>query len=357
MPDSKTIKQRNREAFLAESDYIPLKIFILNPDLPNINRWEITMEPAKSLEFGLAENKYNRQLSTDWFPYLTTYYQDIIIPSLFGAELFEEYKAQNPMPNPCFENIEQTDQFELDTMNIHMPLMDQALEHHRSLLDQVPDDIKVTAPTVTSPLDYAVNMLGGNFFMDMVTQPERVKRFLALITELIIKKIRLFKEISNEPDTEYITNRGLFLPGIRVACDSMVNLSPDMIEEFITPFFQRMAEEFTHVLVHYCTTPTPSGHVFDVLRNCPGIIGVDNWQGYRTFFTSQNERMLQDKLTILTDIPADMLWQELETPFFKDVKRKGGRGLIVSTVVSTVEEGQLLYDQWQAYFGMQNNHH
>ena len=352
MLSKETIRQRNRDAFLAESDYIPLKIMVPNPDLPKINRWEITMEPDKALEFGLAETRYCRELSTDWFPYLTTYYQDILIPGLFGAELFDGFKDKNPMPKPCFEDIQEVDRFQLEDMDTRSPLMEQALDFHRTLLSQVPEDLEVTAPAVTSPLDYAVNMRGGDFFVDMVIEPERAKRFLALITELIIQKIRLFKDVSNEPDDEYLTNRGLFLPGIRVACDSMVNLSPAMIEEFMSPFFIRMAEEFTRVLVHYCTTPAPSGHVIGVLKKCPGVFGVDNWQGYRTLFKAEDEEMLQDQLTVLTDIPADKLWEELETPFFKDVKRKGGRGLIVSTTANTVDEGKCLYDQWQAYFGM-----
>ena len=61
MLSAETIKQRNRAAFLAVTDYIPLKIMVPNPDLPNINRWEITMDTDKALEYGLAETKYCRQ--------------------------------------------------------------------------------------------------------------------------------------------------------------------------------------------------------------------------------------------------------------------------------------------------------
>jgi len=345
------IKEMHTKAFLGETDYIPLTIKVEDSDTKQFSAWDIVMNHELALEVGLDELKLYKQVNSDWVPNIdiTNSYQDILVPSMFGAKLFNA-KDFYPMPVPCINDIKQIRDYSLENINIYTPLMEQAIKHFDFLRLRVSEDIEVLAPTVTSPLDYAINMRGGDFYIDMLIQSEISQNFLMLLTELIIKEIKIFKEIAGEPNDSYITKRGLHFPGIRIACDSIVNLSPTMIQEFIFPVFKRLSQEFKRVLVHFCTSPAPSTHVLPTLMKCPYVTGVDNWQGYRTFFDDGGIDLLQEKLSICTDIPQDKLDEELKAPFFTQAKRRGGRGLFVSTSVSSINEGKELYHKWQELF-------
>lgn len=133
-----------------------------------------------------------------------------------------------------------------------------------------------------------------------------------------------------------------------------MNLSPHMIREYMFPVYNRFAEEFGNVMLHYCCLPAPSGHVLPTLTECPGISCVDNWQGIRTFFDKNGTGMDQEKISICTDLSVENVLNVekfmAEIPFYSSVKRKGGRGITATVFASTVDEGKYLYDTWQEYF-------
>jgi hypothetical protein len=184
----------------------------------------------------------------------------------------------------------------------------------------------------------------------MAMEPEICHKFLDVITETTIGVAKILKGVANQELDDGLTVRGLYFNGIRLTSDAIVNLSPAMIEEFYFPQVKKFKDTFGNVMLHYCCLPAPSGHVLPVLTKSDYVLAVDNWQGYKTF-ANKEEDILQDKISICTDLSYEEVvgFDELynKEPFFNVVKRKCGRGITITTIAPSVEEGQKLYDEWK----------
>ncbi len=202
-----------------------------------------------------------------------------------------------------------------------------------------------------SPLDYAVMMRGGDFYMDLILEPRLAAQFMEIIADVTISTIKIFKKELSEPLCKQTTIRGFHFPGIRLTGDAVVNLSPDLIRKFMFPIYDKFARELGEVMLHYCTSPAPSGHVIPVLIESGSVRCVDNWHGYRSFFGPDKKGYLQTKISFCTDLepasitpPQKLLFGDDE--FFTSVPRKGGRGIAATVTVSDIEEGRELYSRW-----------
>ncbi len=342
------IRNIHEDAYLAKADYIPICIQVKNSEAVGISRWEAFLDPSKALMSWLNTIKQSRQVKSDWIPNITIYYQYVLIPSLFGAKLYNA-EGYNPIIKPFIDDDWSIKGLFCKDIEFSSDLIEKAVKHFSYLMERTHCDVVVIPPNPISPLDQALDMRGGDFYCDLVLEPELCLEFLMFLTELLIKQVKLFKRICNEPNDRHTTCRGQSYPGLRVAADSLVNLSPDMIRRFAFPVFERLATEFGRILVHYCTRPTPCSHVLPVLAECPYVTGVDNWQGYKTLFGENEKGMMQEQLSICTDISAANLLEELQEPFFTEVRRKGGRGLLLTVHADSVDEGKQIYDRWLEY--------
>ena len=75
-----------------------------------------------------------------------------------------------------------------------------------------------------------------------------------------------------------VSHSGCYLPATRVAGDSVVNLSPNLINEFFIPYVQKMADGIgTELHLHYCSISTaPATHILDALVDCRAIAGLSS---------------------------------------------------------------------------------
>ena len=339
-------KRLHHDVFTGKTDYIPLVIKIPTAG-SGITYWEAMNDPEKALQMQICGYGPQKEIESDFVPFAESNFLECLIPSLFGATAYEAPGGGIDV-KPIFADVEELEKLEVP--NLMGGMMPQAIEHLTYIKENAPDWLVPQISRMLSPLDAAVVMRGGDFYLDMAMEPELAAHFLDVLTETLIGVVKILKGVIGEPLTEQVTVRGLYFPGIRLTNDAIVNVSPAMIQELYFPCLKRFKEVFGHVMLHYCCTPAPSGHVLPALLNCDYVDAVDNWQGYKTFFNKE-EDMLQDKIAICTDLPFETLMNFEEyaekVPFFSQVRRKGGRGLTISTTAPSEEEARRLWRKWQ----------
>ena len=340
-------KQLHYDVFLGKTNYIPLIIHtpVEVNKVPTL--WEMMHNPELALQYAIETNKPKTEYESDYVPFVESNFLECLVPSLFGAKAYESAGGAIDV-KPIFSDVEELEYLEVpDLMGGMMPM---ALEHLRYIKDHAPEWLTVQISRMLSPLDAAVVMRGGDFYADLMADPEIAKHFLDVLTETTIKVVKLMKDVIGQPYNESITIRGLHFPGLRITNDAIVNLSPAMIQEMYFPCLKKFKLEFEHIMLHYCCTPAPSGHVLPALAKGDCVTAVDNWQGFQTFFHKE-EDMLQDKISICTDISFDTLMNfedyAKETPLFSQVRRKGGRGLTITTTAPSEEDARRLWKKWQ----------
>lgn len=90
----------------------------------------------------------------------------------------------------------------------------------------------------------AYRLRGEDLFTDMIAEPARVKHIFACVTETMIDGIQRLYERQK--------NSGVELTHVTIS-NCLVNLlSPEMYEEFVLPFDQRLAGAFSMIGVHNC---------------------------------------------------------------------------------------------------------
>ena len=340
------IRARHHAAYRGSSREIPLNVF--PPLLPHeISLWEAANHPEKALERGLHLLDGRRGVVADWIPVIANPYGDILVPDLFGARITEVPGLNSkPMCYPCVDSLDKA--LEHPPVTLDTPWVDQARKTLSFLAEQTPDDVYILTPSMYCPLDFALNMRGGDFLMEMLLEPGKAMDFLMLLTDLTIRLILDFKRLLGEPEKEMVTIRGHCFPGIRLASDSMVNLSPQMIEEFMFPALERFAETLGPVLVHCCTEPSEAGHVFSTVEKCPVVLGFDSWQGVE-FHQQRGWLQRPRKISIAADFAAEQ-WprkEELESLCPVGAHVNGGRGALLSTLTSSARVAADIVDAWQ----------
>ncbi|HCE43510.1 MAG TPA: hypothetical protein DET40_08180 [Lentisphaeria bacterium] len=340
-----------RRVFAGEEDYMPL---IISPQLncPEGVSYPSSMEfkedTAKSIACAVGMLKPKVEINSDWIPMINiSYYQNILVPSLIGAEIaFQD--GSDPMAKRSSAEIK--DVFKNGIPPLEGELVEEMIATLRTAKRCMPDDFRLSFPVCSSPFDIAQLMFGEEFLVSSVLEPEMVNEFLMNLTELSIKAFDLVKKEMGQDADEYITNRGLFFPGLRLPCDALVTFSPSLIRDIALPVLKRFGERYGNLCIHYCTSPAPSQHVLPVLLESDFAGAVDNWQGPGVFIGDDAPARMQDRIAIITDI--DLSTEEKMRDFIgskpvREISRKGGRGIVANTKSGSVDEGRRTYETWQ----------
>ena len=332
--------EKLKDVFSGKSGYVPLGVNLKGaPGGVSYTPAENADDPRKALI--CAENQWRsaRLVESDIVPYVESNFLESLVPSIFGAKVHIAPGGSIDV-YPAFEDIYGTENINID--NIFNSEMEKALKHHEYLKKNAPDDVYVTTSRVLSPLDCAVVLRGGDFYMDLLEEPELAEEFMNKIADVTIKVLKELKKAIGQPLNETVTPRGFVFPGIRLTGDAIVNVSAKMVEETFCPYYKMFEKEFDKVMLHYCCTPAPSTHVIGGLIKGGGVIWVDNWQGYKTMV---GENTFITGMGICTDVAKDdiLSGKLFEDTFFTFRERP----LAASVSVDTVDEGKKVYEIWQ----------
>lgn len=323
----------HKNVFNNKLAYIPFCVKVAQSTKPPHSVLEAMLHPEKSIEAALAHYENTNKVESDIIPIVENNFLEVLVPSIFGAEIHEAPGGLVDV-KPVFKDIKETENINIE--DIFVGQMENAIKHINYLKANVPDGFYVSPSRPLSPLDCAVVLRGGNFYMELLTEPELSLNFMNKIADVTIKVIKELKRQINQPLDECATPRGLVYPGIRITGDAIVNLSPNMIVEYMSPIFKRFQKEFGKVMLHYCTLPAPSTHVIKGLLSGGGVDCVDNWQGYKTLLNKEDYS--QDKIGICTDFK----FQSIINGDFKkeEILNTKNRPLTVSTFCETVDDGK-----------------
>ena len=324
------------------SNYVPLIVNVIPESGLDFSNEECMDDPEKNIQRFADMYKLSMQVGSDLVPFIESCATECLIPAIYGGKKHVPSLLLREV-RPFIRNIYEAENFYVD--NIFCPVMESAIEHLKYTKDNAPEAMVAVPPRPLSPLDYAVLMRGGDFYLDMAEEPELSAAFLNNIADTTIKAMNCFKELLGQKKDEWVALRGMYFPGIRISGDAVVNLSPGMIGKFMNPIFQKFADEYNAVMLHYCTTPSPSGHVIGSLPDA--VLCVDNWQGHETLFSTEDEKY-QTKIGVCTDISAEDITggSVFANPFFT----MKNRPLFVSVNAKTIDEGKCLYEVWNENF-------
>lgn len=344
---NKRLKQLYTDVFGGQTDCIPLIVRPPCPGVPTIDELWDNLSGALAKVSGTL--KPQAEVGSDWVPSFNVgLYQGIAIPSLLGAEIVR-LGGFEPI---CKHGSKSLDEYlDVGVPRIEGAIIDRMLADLRTAQEVLSEQgYMLSFPATASPFDLAQMMLGEEFLVALVTEPDKAKKFLFNLAELAVSITKLVMSQMDQHKDDYITNRGIFFPGLRLPCDAIVNFSPDMVREFVLPTLEVFGNVFGSLCIHYCTKPAPSGHVLPVLVESDCIGAVDNWQGPDSFIGDDAPARMQAKIAILTDIDLTTpgkIDEFLSQEAVRDVPRKGGRGLVVATNVESVDEGKRVYEDWQ----------
>ena len=195
-------------------------------------------------------------------------------------------------------------------------------------------------------------MRGSGFLLDILDDPERTRRLLALCAETQVLTERHLRAAVGAADGPSISNFGIRSPGRRIGDDQIINLSPEYIAEFAVPYLEQIARELGPATVHFCTLARRrADHVFEPLARSNWIPVASSQFAFEYY--EQNLDSLRGRLAIEA-LYGDAYRYIRETHgSFRDwafdfVPRfKNESGLVLYFEAPSVDEGREVWATWK----------
>lgn len=187
-------------------------------------------------------------------------YGTSIVPLLFGVKLFimDDELDTLPAAEPYNDLAAIERLVERGVPKIEGGLVEKVFEmaeHYKAIGRRYPKIgryVQIYHPDLQGPLDICEIVWGSTIFYALYDRPELVKALLEIVTQTYIAFMHAWMEVV-PPRKEGNAHWGLFHKGnVMLRDDSAMNLSPDMFEEFVRPYDQRILDEFGGGAVHFC---------------------------------------------------------------------------------------------------------
>ena len=177
------------------------------------------------------------------------------VDSLFGADIFRhEFSDQwqvhlltTPVGTLEFPDL------------ANHPAWRKVQEVARLFCYHDPQNVKLELPTLSSALNIAVNLYGGEILVAMLTNPEAARHDLRIINDVIVSLHTWFIENVPSDRSQPIAMAGRYQPtGHGQICGCTTQLpSNELYEEFIAPLDAEVLSLYDHGgLIHLCGAHT-----------------------------------------------------------------------------------------------------
>ena len=335
----KRIKKHGDFFFNDEKDFL-LGVRI-NSQIPNPYPYEECFDsPKKALETALTFLQPSLALDTDFVPCLYPIQFRMIhpIPSLFGCPM--RIVADDVRVVPIIKRIEQV--WDMDVPSLDQGVLPKVTEHLEYYKKHAPLELPLTPPSEQSPFVIAYQLRGDDIFLDLYDNPNEVKRLLELITDTFILVERHYKEVLNERSGYRISFQYMFVPGLRIAADSDVMLSPEFIEEFEMPHLERIAGEFGPLAIHYCGNNITPGYQFADVLSKYSFVKLVHTQ-LEVYLDHSNANRINHPFKVAS------IWEIANFPEFLRTygeKLKQSKGAMFFVQVETNHDAEKLIQQW-----------
>ncbi|MBO4325670.1 MAG: hypothetical protein J5950_00160 [Clostridia bacterium] len=234
------------------------------------------------VSFALDDSESNRYRS--WNLAIRANYGSCIGTSLFGAEVFIMPYKTNTLPITRTLTGDDAMERVLDKgiPDNHAGLGAKAFgfgEFVQEVFSHYPKISKyvtVYHPDIQGPIDNCELLFGEEMFYKMMDEPDTVHDVLDLITRSYISFMEEWQKLyPPRPDMNlhwgHVWHKGTIL----LRCDSAMNLSPDMYDEFCVPYDRRLLDRFGGGGMHFCGK---GDHYIKSLCEAPGLSVVNMTQ-------------------------------------------------------------------------------
>jgi len=207
----------------------------------------------QSLRWQLGGLTRSLDYLTDAATYLEPWYGVGVTASAFGAE-YEWHGDEAPAVRPIYQSIQEAPELiprDFDTV----PIMQHTLEMTEYFLDQTQGRTPISWTDIQAPINVATSLIDTSaFLMAFYEDPDKVKRILAALTDVLIvfiqKQSDLIGDALTRPGHGFASSR--LDTGIGLSEDNMVMISPQMYREFLVDVNDRIGAAFGGVVIHSC---------------------------------------------------------------------------------------------------------
>jgi hypothetical protein len=189
-------------------------------------------------------------------------YGTILIPLLFGAEVFLMDSEANTLPasRPIPGGAEAMRRLiGKGVPNVNTSFCGRAFETaewFKAVGQQYPKIgrfVYIYHLDAQGPMDIAEMLWGSDIFYGAIDHPDLLHELLQLITETYIAVLRRWEAVVPPSGSGVAVHWGMLHQGrIMLRDDSAMNFSPKLYEEFIRPYDQRLLAEFGGGAIHFC---------------------------------------------------------------------------------------------------------
>lgn len=231
------------------------------------------LDPQLQLKTQLIEIEAHDGIDDDYIPMLMPTFGVVGLAEGFGGKV-QWHKKDYPKIEPVIKNI--SDIKKINKPDVKAGLMGKLLEYTKYFQKETEYKYPVCLSEHNSPLEIMFTLMETtDALFAMMEEPKLVHKLLTIINETIIDFANEQKKITREFNYGFsIGSTGVYMPdkyGIWLAADSIVNLSPDLFEEFFVPSINVLAEEYGGIFLHCCGNFEHLLDSFKLIKNLRGI--------------------------------------------------------------------------------------
>ncbi len=207
-------------------------------------------------------------------------YGTSILPSLFGVRLFIMERDLDTLPTSIpLQDLDAIRRLiDRGVPDLHQSLGAKTFEMGKRFMaikeryPRIGRHVQVFHPDLQGAMDICEVIWGSRLFTDVIEHPDLVKSFLDLVCETYIAFLSEWHRIVPAPAEGCSFHWGMFHKGrIMLRTDSAMNFSPQMFDEFIRPYEQRLLDAFGGGAIHFCGR---GGHYIESMCAITGVSGI-----------------------------------------------------------------------------------
>jgi uroporphyrinogen-III decarboxylase len=262
-----------KQTYNMENTSIPVLAVRKSEKSPNnYSVRDIVFDPKKMFHHQIYNIEQTELYGSDWVSYLKPWHGVGIYADAFGSETTwpdDDY----PWTEPFIEEITEVYQLKMPKAG-DSPLMEKVLETIRLFNEWSGRNIPISLTDTQSPFNTASLIVRTEVLLTACyDNPAAVHHLLSMITDLLID----FSKMQMEAIGNKVALPGHIFPagaerGISISDDNNSMISPEMYEEFILPYMNRISHALGGLYVHSCG---------NFIRNLPswkkieGLLGVN----------------------------------------------------------------------------------
>jgi hypothetical protein len=187
-------------------------------------------------------------------------YGTAIMPSLFGAELFvmdedlNTLQTSKPLGAEVMPGIVESGMPDLrGGLGSTVLAAGKRFAEIASQYPKIGRYVHIYHPDMQGPMDLCEMLWGSEMFMDLIDRPELVHQVLELMTQTYLAFMKEWDGVVGSNGTDWSGHWGTMQRGkTMLRTDSGMNLSPEIYDEFIRPYDQRVLDALGGGAVHFC---------------------------------------------------------------------------------------------------------